>query len=172
MFDYRGYGRSEGSPDEDGIYRDGRAAFDYVKSLSKVDSQSIILWGTSLGGAVAVDVAMYRKAAGLILESTFTSAKDFAAVHYPFFISRYLLRTKLNSIDKISAIHVPLLVMHGTQDGIVPIRLGRELFAAANEPKEFYEIAGADHNDTYFIGGPKYFQHVRRFVLDNIPTRR
>jgi fermentation-respiration switch protein FrsA (DUF1100 family) len=168
MFDYRGYGRSEGSPDEEGIYKDGRAAFDYACNLPQVDSRRIILWGTSIGGAVAVDVAIHRKAAGLILESAFTSAKDMAATHYPFMASRFLLRTGLNSIDKMPAINVPLLIIHGTRDGIAPIRLGRELFAAANEPKEFYEIAGADHNDTYFIGGADYFQRVRKFSKDII----
>ncbi len=116
MFDYRGYGRSEGSPDEEGIYKDGRAVFDYARSLPHVDSQRIVLWGTSLGGAVAVDVATQRPAAGLILESTFTSAKDMAAIHYPFLPMRYLLRTKMNSIDKISKLHIPLLFIHGARD--------------------------------------------------------
>jgi fermentation-respiration switch protein FrsA (DUF1100 family) len=171
MFDYRGYGRSEGAPSENGIYKDGRAAFDYVCKLPKVDTDRIILWGTSLGGAVAIDVAIHRKAAGLILEATFTSAKDFAAVHYSFLPIRYLLKSEFNSIDKIPGIHIPLLMIHGTQDGIVPIRLGKELFAAANEPKEFYEIANADHNDTYFIGGVRYFGRVRDFVLNNISSR-
>jgi len=164
MFDYRGYGRSEGSPSEEGIYLDGKAAYDYAKTLAQVDSQRIILWGTSLGGAVAVDVAKHRSAAGLILESTFTSAKDMADVHYPFMPVRYMLRTHLNSLDKISDIHIPLLMIHGTKDRIVPIQLGKNLFAAANEPKEFYEIAEADHNDTYFIGGSEYLQRILDFA--------
>jgi fermentation-respiration switch protein FrsA (DUF1100 family) len=164
MFDYRGYGRSEGLPDEEGIYRDGRAAFDYALNLPNVDPKRIFLWGTSLGGAVAVDVALNKKAAGLILESTFTSAVDVASVHYPFLFSRYLLRTKMNSADKISKIKMPLLMMHGNKDKIVPFFLGKKLYAAANEPKEFYEIQGADHNDTYFIGGDDYFKRVRKFV--------
>jgi hypothetical protein len=120
-----------------------------------------------------VEVAMHRPVAALILESTFTSAKDFAAVHYPFLPSRYLLRTKLNSIDKISKIHAPLLMIHGGRDRVVPFKLGKELFAAANEPKEFYEIPAADHNDTYAVGGPAYFQHIRKFVLSNLfPQKR
>jgi fermentation-respiration switch protein FrsA (DUF1100 family) len=107
----------------------------------------------------------------LILEATLTSAKDFAAVHYSFLPVRYLLKSEFNSIDKIPGIHIPLLIIHGTQDGIVPIRLGKELFAAANEPKEFYEISNADHNDTYFVGGARYFNCVRDFVLNNISSR-
>lgn len=172
MFDYRGYGRSDGSPSEDGIYKDGKAAFDYVLHLPRVDSQRIILWGTSLGGAVAIDIALHRPAAGLILESTFTSIKDMAAIHYPFLPARYLLRTKLNSIDKISQVHIPVLIIHGTRDGIVPIRFGKELFAVANEPKEFYEIPNADHNNTYFVGGTQYFQRIRAFVLKSLPNQK
>lgn len=170
IFDYRGYGRSDGVPSEDGIYIDGRTAFDYAAKLPQVDSQKIVLWGTSLGGAVAVDVAAKRQPAGLILESTFTSAADMAAEHYPFFV-RYLLRTNLNSIEKIAQIHTPLLVMHGNKDRTVPLRLGKELYAAANEPKEFYEIPGADHNNTFMAGGAAYLQRVREFVMKNIPQK-
>lgn len=171
MFDYRGYGRSEGSPGEEGIYRDGVAAFDYARGLPGVDSQRIVFWGTSLGGAVAVEVATCRSIAALVLESTFTSAKDVATFHYPFLPSRYLLRTKLNSIDKISRVHVPLLMMHGRRDRVIPFKLGRELFTAANEPKEFYEIPGADHNDTYIVGGSAYFRRVRDFISNHLPQR-
>jgi len=167
IFDYRGYGRSEGVPSEEGIYIDGRTAFDYAAKLAQVDSKKIVLWGTSLGGAVAVDVASKRRAAGLILESTFTSAADMAMVHYPFFPARFLLRTELNSIEKISQINTPLLVMHGNKDSIVPFRFGKEIFDAANEQKEFFEIQGADHNNTYIIGGTAYFQRVREFILRN-----
>jgi len=172
IFDYRGYGRSEGTPDEEGIYKDGRGAFDYVRGLPHVDPRRIVLWGTSLGGAVAVDVAAQRPAAALILESTFTSARDLAGIHYPFLPTAYFLRTKLNSIDKISKIRVPLLVIHGTRDEIVPIRLGRKLFAAANEPKEFYEITSADHNDTFIAGGTEYFERVRKFVRNALPVKQ
>jgi fermentation-respiration switch protein FrsA (DUF1100 family) len=169
MFDYRGYGKSDGSPSEDGIYRDCRAAFDYAVGLPNVDSRRIVIWGTSLGGAVAVDAAVHRPAAGLILESTFTSAKDLAAIHYSFLPSRFLLRIKLNSFDKITNIHIPLLVIHGTQDKVVPIQLGKKIFAAANEPKEFYEIANADHNDTFIAGGHEYYERIRTFILNILP---
>ncbi len=172
MFDYRGYGRSEGSPDEDGIYRDGLAAFDFVHNLTGIDTQRIIFWGTSLGGAVAVEVATRKRVAGLILESTFTSASDMAGVHYPYLPSRFILRAKLNSIDKIAKIHVPLLIIHGGRDRTVPFRLGKQLFDAANEPKEFFEIPSADHNDTYVAGGTAYFHRLRKFVVDNLPSQK
>jgi fermentation-respiration switch protein FrsA (DUF1100 family) len=169
MYDYRGYGRSEGSPDEEGIYRDGRAAFDYALKLPEVDPRRVILWGASLGGAVAIDVATQRPAAALILESTFSSAKDVARSVYPFLPARFFLRTKFNSVEKIRSIKIPLLFIHGSHDSIIPIRLGRRLFSAAQEPKEFYEIPGANHNDTFFVGGAAYFDRIIHFVLTALP---
>ena len=164
MFDYRGYGRSEGSPSEAGIYKDGRAAFDYARSQPGVDTSKIILWGTSLGGAVAVDVAAQRPAAALILESTFSSAEDVAKIAYPFLPIHLVLQTRLNSVDKITGIHIPLLFMHGSHDNVIPFELGKKLYEAANEPKEFYIIKGSDHNDTYIVGGNEYFQKVTDFA--------
>ena len=170
MYDYRGYGRSEGSPDEAGIYRDGRAAFDYALKLPEVDPRRVILWGTSLGGAVAVDVATQRPAAALILESTFSSAKDVARTAYPFLPARFFLRTKFKSIEKIRNVRIPLLFIHGSHDSIIPIELGRRLFRAAQDPKEFYEIPGADHDDTFFVGGAAYLDWIIHFVRTALPT--
>jgi fermentation-respiration switch protein FrsA (DUF1100 family) len=168
MYDYRGYGKSEGTPTETGIYMDSRAFYDYAVSLPEVDSQRIIVWGTSLGGAVAIDLATQRHAAGLILESTFTSAGDEARVIYPYFPVAPFLRNKFNSVDKIRRLTLPIFIMHGSHDTIVPLRLGRDLFAAANEPKEFFEIAGADHNDTFFVGGEEYFKRIDQFAAKAI----
>lgn len=170
MFDYRGYGRSEGSPNEEGVYRDGRAAFDYVARRTDVDSTSIILFGTSLGGAVAVDVATHRPAAGLILESTFSSAKDVARVAYPFLPAQFVLRTKFSSDEKIRTIRIPSLFLHGDRDSIIPISLGRRLFEAANEPKKFYVVSSADHNDIFWVGGSAYLQQIRVFALGILRT--
>jgi fermentation-respiration switch protein FrsA (DUF1100 family) len=164
MYDYRGYGRSEESPSEDGIYKDGRAAYDYALTLPEVDRHRVFLWGTSLGGAVAVDVATHRSPAGVILESTFTSAKDVARSAYPFLPVQFFLHSKFNSIGKIQTLRVPTLFLHGEHDSIIPLALGRKLFNAANEPKEFFTIPGADHNDTFFIGGDEYFDCIDRFV--------
>jgi hypothetical protein len=100
----------------------------------------------------------------MILESTFTSARDVARLVYPFLPVQFFMHTKLNSIDKIGALTIPALVIHGAHDSIIPIALGRTLFNAANEPKDFYEIPDADHNDTFFIGGDEYFSRIDRFV--------
>lgn len=164
MYDYRGYGRSDGTPGEDGIYKDGIAFYDYASTLPEVNPKRMFLWGTSLGGAVATEVATKRKAAGLILESTFTSARDVAHLLYPFLPIGSFVRSQFNTIEKIKSLRLPLLVMHGSLDEILPFSLGRRLFAAANEPKEFYEIPGARHNDTFFVGGDEYFNRVDRFI--------
>ncbi|MBI4428771.1 MAG: alpha/beta hydrolase [Ignavibacteriales bacterium] len=164
MFDYRGYGKSEGSPSESGIYKDGRAAFDYARSLREVDSSRIILWGTSLGGAVAVDVATQRPAAAMILESTFSSAIDVAKTVYPYLPVHLLMQTRLNSFDKIPRVHIPVFMMHGDRDSVIPFELGKKLYENVNAPKEFYVIRGADHNDTYLVGGDEYLQRVKGFV--------
>jgi fermentation-respiration switch protein FrsA (DUF1100 family) len=168
MFDYRGYGKSEGSPSEEGVYSDGRAAFDCALHLPGVDPRKIILWGTSLGGAVAVDVATHRRPAGLILESTFSSGRDVARLAYPYLPVQFILRSKFNTIDKIPHIGVPLLQMHGNKDRVIAFQLGKKLFEAAREPKEFYVIEGSDHNDTYIVGGKEYLEKVRSFALRTV----
>jgi fermentation-respiration switch protein FrsA (DUF1100 family) len=163
MFDYRGYGRSEGSPTENGVYADARAAFDYLLTRTDIDSSSIIIFGTSLGGAIAVDLATHRPAAGLILESTFSSAKDVARVAYPFLPAQFILRSEFDSESKIRSIRIPTLFLHGDQDGVIPISLGKKLYAAANEPKTFHTIIGADHNDVFWVGGEDYLAVIRSF---------
>ena len=171
IFDYRGYGRSEGSPDEKGIYVDAEAAYDYLIARQDIERDNIIVFGRSLGGAVAVDLATKRPCAGLILESTFTSAKDMAKSSFGFIPVHLIIKTKLNAIDKISKIQVPLLILHGTSDRTVPFKLGRRLYEAANDPKEFYQIQGADHNDTYIVGGPPYFDKLLEFVKQAIQSK-
>jgi hypothetical protein len=165
IFDYRGYGRSEGSPDEEGVYADGRAAVQYLKGLKGVDPQRLFFLGSSLGGAVAVDAATTHPPAGIILESTFSSARDVAASAYPFLPAQFLLRTRFDSESKIRGLQVPLLFFHGTDDSVIPYRLGRKLFDAANSPKQFVDIPGADHNDLFFVGGSGYLEQIRTFCL-------
>jgi len=149
IFDYRGYGRSEGKPDESGILADARAARAWLAEEAGIAETQIVLMGRSLGGAVAVDLATDNGARALVLESTFSSMHDLAAHHYPWFPVRYLMRTKLDSSAKIAGYRGPLLQSHSEADTIVPIEFGRRLFAAAeaSRPREFFPFDGLDHND-------------------------
>jgi len=150
IFDYRGYGRSEGKPNEEGILADARAARDWLANRAGIDADQIVLMGRSLGGAVAVDLAADGGASGLILESTFSSMTDVAAHHYPFLPVRLLLRTRLNSIDKIGRYDGPLLQCHSPVDEVIPYELGKRLFEASpSEQKRLIVVEGASHNDPH-----------------------
>lgn len=146
LWDYRGYGRSGGSPNEAGILQDARAARTWLARRAGVAADQIVLWGESMGGAVAVDLAP-DGARGLILENTFTTMPDVAHWHYPWLPARTLMKNRYDSLARIARYHGPLLQFHGDADTIVPYSLGEQLFAAANEPKQFVTISGANHND-------------------------
>lgn len=161
LFDYRGYGRSEGKPSERGILQDARAARTWLAHRENLPEERLILMGESLGGAVAVHLAAEKPARALILESTFTSLPDVAQYHYPFFPVRLLMRTRLDALAKISEYHGPLFQCHGDADTIVPYRLGRRLFDAANEPKRFLTFPGGDHNDLRDL---EYYEQLGRFI--------
>ena len=147
VFDYRGYGRSEGTPSEAGVLADARAARRWLASRAGVAEGDIVLVGHSLGGGVAVDLAANDGARGLVLENTFTSLPGVAQSHFPLVPFRSLMHCRLNSLAKIPSYHGPVLVKHGDADEIVPFALGNKLFAAANEPKQFITIPGGRHND-------------------------
>ncbi len=174
IFDYRGYGRSEGKPNERGVLADARAARRWLaqrEGISKDgiskdgETRKIVLMGRSLGGAVAVDLAATDGARALVLESTFTSIPDMAAEVYPWLPVRRLVRTKLDSLGKIGAYRGPLLQSHGDADSIVPFELGQRLFEAANEPKQFVTLEGFDHND---FQPSTYYDKLTEF-LDQLP---
>ena len=166
LFDYRGYGRSEGQVSEEGTYLDAEAALAYLRSRQDVDQGKIAFFGRSLGCAVAVDLASRRRPYALILESPFTSISDMAQRTVPLIPIGALLRTKFDSLSKIDGISAPLLILHGDRDEVVPIELGRQLYEAANEPKKFYTIPNAGHNNTYMLGGEEYFAVLRRFLAE------
>ena len=147
IFDYRGYGRSEGNPYEEGILADARAARAWLAQREGIAEKDVVMMGRSVGGAVAVDLAAKDGARGLVLESTFSSMPDVAAYHYRWLPVRWLMRTRFNSLAKIGDYHGPLLQSHGDADTIIPYRFGRRLFDAANEPKQFVTLPGRDHND-------------------------
>ena len=146
MFDYRGYGRSEGSPNERGILADARAARSWLAKLANVPEDRIVLWGESLGGAVAVDLAA-DGARGLIVENTFHSLPEVAKHHFPWLPIKLGMRTRLASGEKIGNYRGPLLQFHGDADEVVPYSQGQKLFERANQPKTFVTVPGAKHND-------------------------
>lgn len=164
LFDYRGYGRSEGRPDEEGTYRDAHAACDYLTQVRGVPRERLVLFGESLGSAVVLDLALQQPCGALILESPFTSIPDMAAVVFPFLPLRHLVRTRYDNLAKVQGLRVPLLVLHGERDEVVPFAQGRRVYEAAPEPKRFFAIPGAGHNDTYIVGGAAYWRAVADFV--------
>ena len=168
LFDYRGYGRSGGSPDEEGTYRDARAAWQYLAETRGTPTERLILFGESLSAAVVLDLAISRPCRALVLESPFTSIRDMAAAVVPFLPVGPLLRTRYDNLAKIPRLGVPLLLLHGEADEIVPFAQARRLFAAAPEPKRFFPIPRAGHNDTYVTGGDAYWRTLAAF-LETLP---
>jgi fermentation-respiration switch protein FrsA (DUF1100 family) len=164
---YRGYGRSQGRPKENGLYLDARAAWKYLTEVKGVAAQRVVIFGKSLGGGVAVDLALEAPAAGLIVESSFTSIPDMAGAHYPF-VPKFLVRTQMNSVVKVPLISIPKLFIHSQYDRVVPYRLGRDLFDAAAAPKRFYEVVGSGHNETSLVGGNEYFEALSQFISDSV----
>jgi uncharacterized protein len=162
MFDYRGYGASEGRPTEDGLYADARAALEAAAAEADVRPEELVLVGQSLGAAVAVELATDQRVRGVVLEAAFTSIPDMARHHYSFLPVWPLLRTDFDSESRVAQIDAPLLMLHGQNDDIVPIAMGRRVFAAALEPKEFNEVAGAGHNDVYLADD--YITTLRDFL--------
>ena len=164
IFDYRQYGMSEGKISEKGTYIDSRAALAYLRSRSDVNNEKIIFFGRSLGSAISVELAVKEKCCALILETPFTSIKEMGKKLYPYLPFTFFLRTKYDTLSKIGDIKVPTLIMHGDKDELVPIEHGKILYEKANDPKEFYTIPGAMHNDTHIVGAEEYFDVIRDFV--------
>jgi fermentation-respiration switch protein FrsA (DUF1100 family) len=163
LLDYRGYGRSQGSPEESGLYLDARAGLAHMMNERGIAQEQIFVFGRSLGGAVAVDLAQQRRLAGVILESTFSSLSE-AASRAMGPVGRWLARGRFDSLAKIRSQRSPLLFFHGDRDEIVAYELGRQLYEAAPNPKQFETIRDAHHNDTVEVGGRAYFERMRRFI--------
>lgn len=170
IIDYRGYGKSEGVPSEEGLYADARAAWDHLTNERGILPERVIIFGKSLGGVPAIDLAGKVKAAGLIVQSSFTSASDMAAAILPIY-PRFFLHTKMDSKRKIADVACPKLFIHSRADEVVPYELGRRLFEAAPEPKRFYEVEHAPHNSTYIVGGEGYLKALRDFINSCAPPR-
>ena len=155
LFDYRGYGRSSGRPSEEGTYRDARAALACLLEQPNVDAERVFYLGESLGGAVAVDLALACPPAGLVLLSAFTSLRELARVHYPF-VPASLIPDAYPTVRRIHDLRAPLLVLHGDRDDIVPLSQGRALFEAAPGPKSMHVFPGAGHNDLLQLAGTEF----------------
>jgi fermentation-respiration switch protein FrsA (DUF1100 family) len=163
IIDYRGYGESEGRPTEDGTYRDAAAAWDYLVEQRQLAPRQIVLFGRSLGGAVAADLASRTQPAALIIESTFTSVPDMAATLYPWLPVRWLSRFRYDTGAKLAAIAAPLLIAHSADDEIIPYAHGRRLFELARRPKQFLELRGG-HNDGFLVSGEHYVSSLDAFL--------
>ena len=160
IFDYRGYGRGEGTPTVDGAIQDATAARAKLRELATVKDSEMFLMGESLGGAIVVQLAADSAPRGLILQSTFSSLRDVADVHYPK-LSWLVPPTKLDSVSQIVRYRGPLLQSHGSVDQTIPFSSGEKLFRVANEPKQFVTIEGADHNNWL---SDAYLERLDRFI--------
>lgn len=167
-FDYRGYGRSSGKPTERGVCLDAEAAWQWLRDRGFAGT-NIIALGESLGGGVVCELATRKPLAGIILQSVFTSVPDVASELMPWLPMRLLLRTRFNNTDKLKRIRVPVLILHGRQDTIIPFHHGEKNFAAANQPKFFAELDG-DHNDTMLVSAEKYQQAISEFLTKLPPS--
>lgn len=163
IFDYRGYGQSEGKPSETGTYQDAEAAWRYLTEERQIEPGRIIIFGRSLGGAVAAWLAQHHTPAALILESSFTSLPDIAATLYPYLPVRPLLRFKYSTAEYLKKVDCPVLIVHSPDDEIMPFSHGKRLFATAPEPKNFLEISGT-HNEGFLTSGSQYQEGLDAFV--------
>ncbi len=164
-FDYRGYGKSKGTPTVEGVLADGRAARAKLAELAGAPASEIVVWGRSMGGAVAVQLASEERPRGLILECTFDSFKTVAQHHAPRW-AFLVPQDRLASVKRIPLVTCPLLQVHGTADRVVPFSSGQALFAAANEPKQFIQLPNADHNTP---SPPGLYTQIDRFLDQTCP---
>jgi len=171
MFDYRGYGQSTGRPSEEGLYQDAQAALEWLTEVRGVHPREVILYGHSLGTAVTVDLAVKRgkDSGGMVLESPFTSAADMARKIYFGLPVGLIMSVKLDNIGRIRGVKMPILVIHGVSDTVIPFAMGKQVFDAAPEPKTFLPVAGGDHSDCYVVGGEAYWG-AWRGLLEQVAT--
>jgi fermentation-respiration switch protein FrsA (DUF1100 family) len=164
-FDYRGYGESEGAPSEDGLYRDADASYRYLRDTLGVPPERIVLFGHSLGSAVAVELAGRVPAAGLILDGALTSVVDRAQELFPYAPVRWIAASRYPSIERVGELTLPKLFLHARADEVIPIAHGRRLFEAAAQPKRFVELQGT-HGDAFDADSAAYFGAIGRFVTE------
>ncbi|MBN1796405.1 MAG: alpha/beta hydrolase [Sedimentisphaerales bacterium] len=163
IFDYRGYGLSNGKTTEQGTYLDVMAAYNWLINEKGADPNRIIIFGRSLGGSVAAQLATKKPVASLVLESCFTSYVDMGKKFYWYMPVKWFARYKYRTIDYVKGVNIPVMVIHSPDDEIIPYEFGRQLYQAANEPKEFVEIAGG-HNDGFLTSGRSYTDPWRKWL--------
>lgn len=161
-FDYRGFGKSEGSPSEEGTYLDAEAAWDFLINELKANPKDIIVAGYSIGGAVATELAVRKQIAALIVESSFASLIDLAQKYYPWLPVKMISKYQYASAVKVASLQCPKLFVHSPDDEIVPFEQGRELYEKASQPKEFLMIKGG-HNDGIFLSAKTYAEGMIKF---------
>lgn len=171
LTDYRGYGGNPGRPTEEGLAADARAALAYVRDRPDTVPDAIFYFGESLGAAVAIGLAHDDPPAALVLRSPFTSLADIAATHYPLLPASVLLRDRYPNVELIAAIDVPLMVVAGTLDQIVPIHQSRQILEAAAGSARLLEIEDADHNDAELAAGDRMIAEVVGFLVENAPRK-
>lgn len=171
IFDYRGYGRSDGEPGEAGLYQDAAAAWRYLVETRGVSPGNIVVFGRSLGGAVAAQLAsrVQPQPGGLILESTLSSARDFAKAAFPLLSRVLVVRYQFDSVARLAQVRCPVLVLHSPTDEIMPYRLGEKLYQSAHEPKRFVALRG-DHNSGFMQSQPQYEQALGEFIASLVPV--
>jgi fermentation-respiration switch protein FrsA (DUF1100 family) len=152
LLEYRGYGGNPGHPSEEGLYADARAALKFLDAAD-ITPERRVLYGESLGTGVAVRLASEQTVGALVLEAPYTRLADVGAAHFPSFLVRLILRDRFDSVARIALVKAPLLVLHGERDEVIPVALGRALFAAANKPKEIWIAPQGNHNDLPELGG-------------------
>lgn len=170
IFDYRGYGKSTGKPSEEGTYRDAEAAWQYLVQQRGNAPRRIVMFGESLGGAVAAHLAAQHPPGALILASAFTSVPDMAAGLYPYLPVRWLSRYRYDTRRYLQEVRAPVLLLHSPEDEIIPYRHGRALYEAAREPRQFLELRGG-HNDLFFANEEVFASEVGRFVKQHLALR-
>jgi fermentation-respiration switch protein FrsA (DUF1100 family) len=164
LFDYRGYGGNPGTPSEKGLAADARAAQTWLAKQPDVDPNRIVYFGESLGAAVALGLSVERPPAALVLRSPFTSLADVGRVHYPWLPVGWFLTERYPSIDRIASLSVPVMIIAGDRDDVVPESLSRKLYDAAPDPKRYLLIPGTGHNDLELVGGQRVLKEVATFL--------
>ncbi len=163
IFDYHGYGKSGGHPGEKETYLDAKAAWNYLTATRGISPDSIIIFGRSLGGAVASWLASRHQSKLVIIESSFLSLPDIGAYHYPFLPVKLLARFKYNTKDRLTEIKAPILFIHSPEDDVAPYAQGKKLYELAGEPKEFLQISGR-HNEGYIQSDAEYRRGIEAFL--------